>query len=82
MNAFLLYLLKSTLLLAVFDAFFLLVMRRSGHFRFNRAVLLLGSAVCLLLPLIPLRLLLQIAHPLSPPIALPLLLLIAPLLQR
>ncbi|MBO4841978.1 MAG: TonB family protein [Bacteroidales bacterium] len=55
MNAFLLYLLKSTLLLAVFDAFFLLVMRRSGHFRFNRVVLLLGSVACLLLPLIPLR---------------------------
>jgi len=55
MNTFLLYLLKSTLLLAVFDAFFLLVMRRSGHFRFNRVTLLLGSAVCLLLPLIRLR---------------------------
>ena len=56
MNAFLLYLLKSTLLLAVFDAFFLLVMRRSGHFRFNRIVLLYGSAACLLLPLIRLHL--------------------------
>ena len=43
MNTFLLYLLKSTLLLAVFDAFFLLVMRRSGWFRFNRIVLLAGS---------------------------------------
>ena len=53
MSAFLLYLLKSTLLLAVFDAFFLLVMRRSGWFRFNRITLLAGSAVCLLLPLIP-----------------------------
>ena len=56
MSAFLLYLLKSTLLLAVFDAFFLLVMRRDGHFRFNRFTLLAGSAVCLLLPLIPVRL--------------------------
>ena len=56
MNAFLLYLLKGTLLLAVFDAFFLLVMRRSEHFRFNRIVLLAGSFVCLLLPLIPLSL--------------------------
>ena len=56
MNAFLLYLLKSTLLLAVFDAFFLLVMRRSGHFRFNRIVLQYGSAACLLLPLIRLHL--------------------------
>ena len=56
MNTFLLYLLKSTLLLAVFDAFFLLVMRRSGWFRFNRIVLLAGSMLCLLLPLIPVRL--------------------------
>ena len=55
MNAFLLYLLKSTLLLAVFDAFFLLVMRRTEHFRFNRIVLLAGSAVCLLLPLVRLH---------------------------
>ena len=55
MNTFLLYLLKSTLLLAVFDAFFLLAMRRSGHFRFNRIVLLAGSAACLLLPLVPLH---------------------------
>jgi TonB family protein len=53
MNAFLLYLLKGTLLLAVFDTFFLLVMRRSGWFRFNRITLLAGSVVCLLLPLIP-----------------------------
>jgi len=53
MSAFLAYLLKSTLLLAVFDAYFLLVMRRSEHFRFNRMVLLAGSVVCLLLPLIP-----------------------------
>ncbi|MBQ1624085.1 MAG: TonB family protein, partial [Bacteroidales bacterium] len=49
------YILKSTLLLAVFDAFFLLVMRRSGWFRFNRITLLAGSAACLLLPLIPFR---------------------------
>ena len=55
MNPFLLYLLKSTLLLAVFDSFFLLVMRHSGLFRFNRVTLLAGSAVCLLLPLLPVR---------------------------
>ena len=55
MTGFLIYILKSTLLLAVFDAFFLLVMRRSGWFRFNRITLLAGSAACLLLPLIPVR---------------------------
>ena len=53
MTGFLIYILKSTLLLAVFDAFFLLVMRRSGWFRFNRITLLAGSVACLLLPLIP-----------------------------
>jgi len=55
MTGFLIYVLKSTLLLAVFDAFFLLVMRRNGWFRFNRITLLAGSAACLLLPLIPFR---------------------------
>ena len=55
MGGFLIYILKCTLLLAVSDAFFLLVMRRSGWFRFNRIVLLAGSAACLLLPLIPVR---------------------------
>ena len=55
MTGFLIYILKSTLLLAVFDAFFLLVVRRSGWFRFNRITLLAGSAACLLLPLIPFR---------------------------
>ena len=55
MNAVLLYLLKSSVLLSVFLAFFLLVMRRSGHFRFNRVTLLGGSALCLLLPLIRFR---------------------------
>lgn len=56
MSHILIYLLKSTLLLAVFYAFFLLVMRRSGWFRFNRFTLQAGSVVCLLLPLIPVRL--------------------------
>ena len=55
MSAFFAYLLKSTLLLAVFYTYFLLVMRRSEHFRFNRSVLLAGSALCLLLPLIRVR---------------------------
>ncbi len=56
MSHFLLYVLKCALLLGVFDAFFLLVMRRSGWFRFNRIVLLAGSVLCLLLPLIPVQL--------------------------
>ena len=52
MTGFLAYLLKSALLLAVFDSYFLLVMRHSSHFRFNRIALMAGSLVCLLLPLI------------------------------
>ena len=55
MSALLVYLLKATVLLSVFLAFFLLVMRRSGHFRFNRFMLLGGSALCLLLPLLHFR---------------------------
>ena len=55
MSTFLIYLLKSSVLLGVFDAFFLLVMRRDGHFRFNRFTLLAGSALCLLLPLLQIR---------------------------
>ena len=55
MNPFLLYLIKSTALLSVFYAFFLLVMRRSSFFRFNRIALLAGTAVCLALPLVPVR---------------------------
>ena len=51
-HVFLLYLLKSTVYLSVFYLFFLLVMRQTTFFRFNRATLLAGSAVCLLLPLL------------------------------
>ena len=55
MITFLLYILRSSLYLAVFYAFFLLVMRRTSLFRFNRLMLLAGSAVCFVLPLVRLR---------------------------
>ncbi|MBO4917994.1 MAG: M56 family metallopeptidase [Bacteroidales bacterium] len=55
MTTFLLYILRSSLYLAVFYAFFLLVMRRTSLFRFNRIMLLAGSAACFVLPLIRLR---------------------------
>ena len=55
MTAFLLYILRSSLYLAVFYAFFLLVMRRTSLFRFNRIALLAGSAACFVLPLLRLR---------------------------
>jgi len=52
MAGFLTYLLRSALYLTVFYTFFLLVLRRSSAFRFNRFVLLVGTVVCLLLPLL------------------------------
>ncbi len=53
MSLFLLYIIKSSICLAVFYLFFVLVMRRSTLFRFNRITLLVGSLVCLLLPFVP-----------------------------
>jgi TonB family protein len=55
MSPFLLYIARSSLYLAIFYAFFLLVMRRTSLFRFNRIVLLAGSAACFVLPLLRLR---------------------------
>ena len=55
MEPFLLYIGRSSLYLAIFYAFFLLVMRRTSLFRFNRIVLLAGSAVCFVLPFVRLR---------------------------
>ena len=55
MTPFLFYIARSGLYLAVFYAFYLLVMRRTTFFRFNRVVLLAGSAVCALLPLLRVR---------------------------
>ena len=55
MTAFLLYIARAGLYLSLFYAFYLLVMRRTTFFRLNRAVLLAGSYLCLVLPLIPLR---------------------------
>lgn len=55
MGEFLLYICRSSLYLAVFYAFFLLVMRRTSLFSFNRIVLLAGTAVCFVLPLVRLR---------------------------
>ena len=44
------YLIKSGVLLTVFYAFFILFMRRTTFFRFNRIMLLLGTAICMLIP--------------------------------
>ena len=50
MSYFLIYLLKSTVYLGLFYAFFLIAMRGTTFFRLNRWMLLLGSVVCMLLP--------------------------------
>ncbi|MBR5906158.1 MAG: M56 family metallopeptidase [Bacteroidales bacterium] len=55
MSPFLIYIGRAGLYLSLFYAFYLLVMRRTTFFRLNRALLLLGSYLCLLLPLIRLR---------------------------
>ena len=55
MTPFLLYIARAGLYLAVFFAFYLLVMRRTTFFRLNRALLLAGSYLCLILPFIRLR---------------------------
>jgi TonB family protein len=55
MSPFLLYIVRAGLYLSLFYAFYLLVMRRTTFFRLNRVLLLAGSYLCLLLPLIRLR---------------------------
>lgn len=55
MTPFLLYIGRSSLYLALFYAFFLLAMRRTTFFRLNRALLLAGTLVCFLLPLLRVR---------------------------
>ena len=55
MTPFLLYIARAGLYLGLFYAFYLLVMRRTTFFGLNRALLLAGSYLCLLLPVIRLR---------------------------
>ena len=51
MTELLLYIARSGLYLGVFFAFYMLVMRRTTFFRLNRCALLIGSVICVLLPL-------------------------------
>ena len=55
MSSFLLYIARAGLYLGLFYAFYLLVMRRTTFFRLNRALLLCGSFLCLMLPVFRLR---------------------------
>ena len=45
------YIIRSGLMLSLFSLFFILVMKRTTFFRFNRIMLMAGSFMCLLLPL-------------------------------
>ena len=56
MIEYLLYIIKSTVYLSVFYVFFMLVMRKTTFFRFNRIVFLFSTALCLVLPLLHLSL--------------------------
>ena len=55
MTAFLSYIARGGLYAGLFYSFYLLVMRRATFFRLNRMLLLAGSYLCLLLPVIRLR---------------------------
>ena len=66
MSPFLSYILRAGLYLGLFYAFYLLVMRRTTFFRLNRVILLAGSYLCLLLPLIRLRTVSSVSQAESP----------------
>ena len=50
MTAFLIYMIKSTVYLSVFYALFILFMKKTTFFRFNRMVFLAASVLCFILP--------------------------------
>lgn len=52
MNGLILYIIKSTLYTAVFQSFYLLVMRKTTFFRLNRVVFITGTFLCMFLPFI------------------------------
>ena len=52
MNGFILYIIKCVLYTAVFQSFYLLVIRKTTFFRLNRIVFLTGTFLCMTLPLV------------------------------
>ena len=66
MSPFLSYIMRAGLYLGLFYAFYLLVMRRTTFFRLNRVILLAGSYLCLMLPLIRLRTVSAVSQAASP----------------
>ena len=52
MNELILYIIKTTLYISVFQSFYLLAMRKTTFFRLNRIVFLAGTFLCLALPFV------------------------------
>ena len=52
MNDMILYIIKSTLYTAVFQSFYLLVMRKTTFFRLNRIIFIVGTFLCMFLPFV------------------------------
>lgn len=50
------WILKTAILLALFYLFFMLFMKKTTFFRFNRTMIAAGTLICLVLPLLPLDL--------------------------
>jgi len=65
------YLIKSGVLLSLFYLFFILFMRKATFFQFNRIALLVGSVVCLTLPLLDISILQTATEGYIPRIVLP-----------
>ena len=55
MNELILYIIKSTLYISVFQSFYLLVMRKTTFFRLNRIVFIAGTFISLALPFVKIR---------------------------
>lgn len=56
MTGLILHIIKSTLYLSVFYAFFMLVMRKTTFFRLNRSAFIIGTFLCMALPFVDIRL--------------------------
>ena len=52
MNDLILYIIKSTIYTAVFQSFYLLVMRKTTFFRLNRIIFIVGTFLCMFLPFV------------------------------
>ena len=55
MKELILYIIKATLYISVFQSFYLLVMRKTTFFRLNRIVFIAGTFLCLALPFVKIQ---------------------------